>query len=189
MGQRMPLVPHIYGNDCIRGFPAGKTPKYIYARFSLMVKCPDAPPIFYPIPPNDRVFKLTQDPEDACWWWYRIDPWYVGFEYRSFPNRTIFVLLHEPLPAWYFHIVEPLITDEGHVFHTDLDECLWDVGATGGIATVTWIHEATDILESINMQRADDLFMEMRPLENDNKVYKFCRRRDATNISILFQPD
>ncbi|GAI90859.1 unnamed protein product, partial [marine sediment metagenome] len=32
MGQPMPDVPIEYGNDCLARFPAGKTPKYLYAR-------------------------------------------------------------------------------------------------------------------------------------------------------------
>lgn len=36
------------------------------------------------------------------------------------------------------------------------------------------------------MEIANDLFMEMRPLEDGNRVYKFCKLEDATNIAILY---
>ncbi|GAI15960.1 unnamed protein product [marine sediment metagenome] len=57
MGQRMRDEPIVYGDDCAAGWPPDKTPKYVYARFALIEKCPD-PNL---IPPNDRTFKLTQE--------------------------------------------------------------------------------------------------------------------------------
>ncbi len=182
-------VPHVYGDDCLLGFPAGKTPKYVYARFLEIIKCPDIPPIFYEQPPNDRVFKLTQDLVSPCHWGYHIPPWGIDFQIHPAPTGTFLALFQYPPPGAFFYDSYVGPADEGYVFTNDLLECIPWNGGTGGIATVTWTQEATNLLKLINMQRADDLFMEMRPLVDGNKVYKFCKLKDATNIAIEFEPD
>ncbi|GAI71523.1 unnamed protein product, partial [marine sediment metagenome] len=80
----MPDIPHEYGDDCLLKFEPGETPKYLYARFSKLETCP--PPA--PTAPNDRVFKLTQDPELPCCWEYFSDEWYVSFEYLQDPDLS-----------------------------------------------------------------------------------------------------
>ncbi len=184
----MPDVPHIYGDDCLIGFPEGETPKYMYVRFSMLVKCPDPPDQPFTTPPNDRMFKLTQDLVKPCEWRYEGTGWIVGFWYVTPGPDFIVFLEHVPDYRFYFwgRIAPPV--DEGEVYNNELVGCAPLQGATGGIAAVTWTQEATNLLKSINMQRADDLFMEMRPLVDGNKVYKFCRLQDATNIAIEFEP-
>lgn len=185
MGQRMPPVPHIYGDDCYYGFPEGKTPKYVYARFSNIVKCP----MGELSPPNDRMFKLTQTDRNPCLWEYYTPPWHATFGYKRPPDQS-FLFLYGPPKLWiYFMAREYIKPDEGTVYNSLNVLCEVEILGIGGIATVTWIHEATALLEAINMRRADDLFMEMRPLVDGNKVYKFCRLKDATNIKIEFEPN
>lgn len=185
MGHRMSDTPHVYGDDCLAVFERGKTPKYVYVRFSGIVTCPGSAPIA----PNDRVFKLTQDPENPCAWYYYIAPWYVYFWYVLWPDLTQIGLL-EFVGAWeYFDRQEAGHANEGYVFGNDLAECYVGRGGSKGIAVVTWTQQATALLEAINMQRADDLFMEMRPLADGNLIYKFCRKWDATNIAIKYKPD
>lgn len=189
MGHPMPDVPHIYGNNCLLGFPEGKTPKYMYARFSGMAYRPEWKPVRWHIPPNDRTFKLEQIEEDHCWWQYLSDDWLIQFIIIAGPLRIEFFLLNNLDRSWYFAENPEGHIDEGTVYNNDDALYKPEYQSTDGIATVTWTQEATNLLKSINMQRADDLFMELRPLVDGNKVYKFCRLRDATNIAIEFEPD
>ncbi len=185
MGQRMPDVPIEYGSDCLLKFNAGETPMYLYARFSKLEKCPAA----VSTPPNDRMFKLTQAPGAPCLWAYDTATWYIWMEFIAFPVSTRLHILHRPSGDNYFTNQVMAYIDEGHVFTNEYNACGLQVGAIGGIGVVTWNPQATKLLKDINMKKAADLFMELRPLVNGKLVYKFCRLQDATNISILFEPD
>lgn len=189
MGQRMSDVPHIYGDDCLIGFPEDETPKYLYVRFSEIVNCPGGPPGGFPIPPNDRLFKLTQNPLQPCQWIYSSPEWYIQLLIAAGPLRIFLWLDALETGTRVFYTEEEGALDEGTVYNNEMTECIEFVSGIGGIAAVTWTQEATNLLKSLNIKRADDLFMEMRPLVDGNKVYKFCRLRDATNIAIEFEPD
>lgn len=184
MGQRMPDEPIEYDNDCVLKFPAGKTPKYVYARFINLVKCPAAALL----PPNDRLFKLTQQPGVPCMWRYVTAPWTITFEFLTFPVATRLFILHPATGDMYFNDTTNMYEDEGFVFTNEYAACGLQVGAIGGIAVITWSPQATELLEAINMRKANDLFMELFPLADGKLVYKFCRLQDATNVKILFEP-
>lgn len=189
MGHRMSDVPHIYEDECPQWPAPSETPKYVYARFSNIIKCPDPFPGRFRYPPNDHEFKLTQHAVSPCLWTYLGEVWYIEFAIFDDPLRAYLILGDWTVWDTYFQATEEGAVDEGTVYNNVLTDCLFGRAAHHGIATVTWTQEATNLLESINMQRADDLFMEMRPLVDGNKVYKFCRKKDATNISIEFEPD
>ncbi len=180
--------PIEYGNDCLLGFDPDKTPKYLYARFSKIVQCPDLPPGPNFIPPNDRAFKLTQDAGVPCRWAYESSPWYVEFDVYSGPVRTVLYIRNMLSGTWYFSANESGPPDEDIVYESTYFTCTTLVWGIGGIAVVSWTPQATDILKLINMEKARDLFMEMRPRDDGKLVYKFCQLQDATNISILFEP-
>ncbi len=188
MGQRMPDEPIEYGDNCTLGWPAGKTPKFVYVRFSKVVKCPDNPPTFFSTPPNDRVFKLTQLDYDACSWRYSSPTWCVDYALTAGPLRTHLFLTNADDVSAYFLDQPTPIKIEGYVFHNQYTTCPGFLGAHDGIAVVTWTPQATDILEAINLAKARDLFMELFPRDDGKLVYKFCRLEDATNIKILFEP-
>lgn len=188
MGQRMRDVPIVYGNDCLRGWDAGKTPKYIYLRFSLIVKCPDWDEVVYQIPPNDRVFKLTQDETHSCLWEVTTTGWHVILDLQfDYPN-TIVWLEYMPTGGVYFFDVVPLPFDEGVVYHNKNLDCEQGRPSYSGIAVLTYTPQATDLLKAINITKGDDLFMELFPLDDGKLVYKFCRIAESTNIKILFEP-
>ncbi len=188
MGQRMPDEPIEYGDDCLLGWDAGKTPKYVYARFALMEHCPLALPPFHPQPPNDRVFRLTQGEFQACGWKYDIGDWEVLFVVTGGPLKTTLTLNNTADASGYFYEQFVGFKDEGIIFHNTINICQPWYGAKDGIAIVTWTPQATEILEGINLEKGEDVFMELRPLVNNNLVYKFCRLQDATNIKILYDP-
>lgn len=185
----MPDIPIEYGNDCHIAFDPGETPFNIYARFIGMVKCPDQPPIFWSTPPNDRAFKLTQDPGIPCRWSISSGPWDVVFWMTPLPLRTTLTVQNNIDLGNYF-TAQPLgIKAEGYVLHNEILSCQPWNGAHLGIGVVTWTPQATDILSAINLSKGYDLFMELRPRADGKLVYKFCRLKDATNIAILFELD
>ncbi len=184
----MPDEPILYGDDCLLGWAAGKTPKFIYVRFSKVYKCPDDPPTSYAVPPNDRAFKLEQLVGHPCNWKYTGTNWQVIFAVTAPGPRMGIRLEHFPDGIVYFENSPVIGVDEGTVYNNRLIICGPIQGGFSGIAVVTWTPQATALLEAINLSKAQDLFMELRPLEDGKLVYKFCRLQDATNIKILFEP-
>lgn len=188
MGQRQNQDEIVYGNDCLIGWDPGKTPKYVYARFSQLIKCPDNPPSIFHTPPNDRVFKLTQESDSPCRFEYTSSTWLVAFILTTSPLRTTLVLTHAVQFHAYFVDQPTPIKGEGYVFHNQYVTCPGFRGAKGGIAIVTWRLETLQLMNALNIGTGDDLFMEMRPLDDGKKVYKYCKLKDATNIKILYEP-
>ncbi len=185
MGNRMDKDEIVYGNDCLIGFPPGKTPKHVYARFSKIGKCPEA----HWYPPNDREFKLTQNPTVPCNWRYHAGPWDIYFIIYLAPVQMLLSIEDAAEYLSYFLSYDIPGVEEGHVFANDNSECDPEIGGIGGIGIVTWKLEGLKLMESLNIKTAHDIFMEMRPLEDGSKVYKFCRLQDATNIAIKYDPD
>lgn len=184
----MPDEPIEYGNNCSNCFDPDKTPEFLYARFSLIAQCP--PPIrpSCRIPPNDRVFKLSQTGIYPCGYLYDGTEWRVHITlWRSPPAQGSF-RLEDVDGNIYFDVMFDVCPDEGIVYHSDMVDCLGQDCAVGGIGVFTWTPQATEILEAINLAKGEDLFMELRPLPDGKLVYKFCRLKDATNIKILFEP-
>lgn len=172
----------------MRAFDAGEAPKYLYARFSELIKCPDIPPRFYKIPPNDRVFKLTQSDINPCLWRYEDDTWITYVIVLPPPGKAEFHLIDKPLNYAYFIKTIEIPLEEGEVHHNEARACIWNA-AHLGTGVVTWRLESIKILADLNIETANDLFMEMRPLVDGNKVYKYCRLQDATNIAIEYESD
>lgn len=188
MGQRMPEIEIEYGDNCLACFPSGETPKYVYARFSLMEKCTGPGFGNCHTPPNDRMFKLTQHVSIPCAWTLTTGVWTIGYRAWNVANNKSRLYLYDDFSQYYFTQYEPSCQAEGFVYVSVLT-CTPGLECTlGGIGVVTWTPQATALLESINMKKARDLFMELRPLANGKLVYKFCRLQDVTNISILFEP-
>lgn len=185
MGQRQDKDEIVYGDDCVGCFPAGKTPKYVYVRLSLVEKCPD-PRL---VPPNDRVFKLTQDAYNPCDWFYQGSTWRVEFQCAPDPAFVWLSVMDPETGVAYFEETPAGLPDESHTYHNRTPACDDFHGATGGTATVTWQLETIKILKLLNMKGMSDIFMEMRPLVDGNRVYKFCRLQDATNIAIEYEPE
>lgn len=184
MGQRQNKDEIEYGNDCSAGWDIGKTPKFVYARFSLIEKCPD--PMI--IPPNDRVFKLTQEEYAPCDWLYEGSIWRVVWMVAADPAFVWLILTDHNTGVSYFQETPAGTPCENHIYHNENPGCDDFHGGIDGIATVTWGLESLRIRGLLNIETQKDLFMEMRPLADGNKVYKYCNLKDATNVAILFVP-
>jgi len=184
MGQRMPDKPIEYGLDCIAGWEAGVTPKFVYARFAGIEKCPD-PDL---IPPNDRTFKVTQEPLTPCDWFYEGSVWRVEFQVATEPDFVYLVLTDHEAGVTHFEATIAGPPVEGQIYQNENLVCDEAHGGKNGIAVVTWTPQATALLEAINLSKGEDLFMELFPLADGKLVYKFCRIAESTNIKILFEP-
>lgn len=188
MGQRMPDKPIEYGNSCSQCWDPGETPKYVYARFSIVKRRTDQVPDVCITPANDRLFKLTQDPMEPCAWFYDQSGWTVRFDLVMQGVGNTWLYLDDTIGNHYYSSISPSCYQEGTVLHNDFDGSEpFDCGYNG-IAVVTWTPQATEILEAINLAKGKDLFLELFPREDGKLVYKFCRLKDATNIKILFEP-
>ncbi|MBA7674907.1 hypothetical protein ES703_83132 [subsurface metagenome] len=188
MGQRMDDIPIEFGADCSECWPPDETPKYLYARFSIVKRRTDQVPDVCLTPPNDRVFKLTQDPLEPCAWFYDQAGWTVRFDLILMGPGNTWLYLDDDPGNHYYSSVTPSCYQEGTVLHNDFDGTEPIRCGYNGLGIVTWNPQATKLLSDINMSKASDLFMELRPLEDGKLVYKFCRLQDATNIKILFEP-
>lgn len=185
MGQRQDKDEIIYGRDCGAGFAAGKTPKYVYGRFSNIIRCPLA----VKPPPNDRVFKLTQHDTASCRWVYYGTGWFCGLQsFTPFADYSI-DLATSPEGMGYFNAVHAMPFEEGLVFANTIQDCVGVHMGHHGICIVTWRLESIKLLDDLNIDTESDLFMEMRPLADGSRVYKYCRLQDATNIAIKYEPD
>ncbi len=195
MGQRQDKTEIEYGNDCLLGYNLaaplwllGETPKYVYVRFSQIKKCDIPFCAAAPSPANDRVFKLTQDPDHPCQWTYT-NEWMVDWWLHSVPpTYAYFELYHYPSAARYFYDFYNA-NDRDPRFTHNISSCeeIYTCGY-GGIAAVTWKLESLKVMELLNIKTQNDLFMEMRPLDDGSKVYKYCKLSQATNIKVLYAP-
>lgn len=185
MGQRQDKEEIVYGDDCLLMFDPDKTPKHIYARFSNIKTCPGAPAAA----PNDRTFKLTQVPGSPCFWVHDIGDWYVSFHYFEPEKISRLFIRYEPTHDRFFWDTIEEYVGEGYTFYNEYNECVGVQMGIGGTAVLTWKLESLKVMRLLNIKPQHDLFMEMRPLVDDNRVYKFCRLEDATNIAIEYEPD
>ncbi len=188
MGQQMPPLEIEYGNHCTHCFANGETPKYVYARFILIVRCEGIGKEACLFPPNDRVFRLVQQVGFPCSWRYLGDIWECWYQPWRVADGKAGLFLNDHNLKVYFDETKDACPPEGTVWHNAVDCTPALTCAIEGLGVVTWTPQATELLESINMEKAADLFMELRPLEDGKLVYKFCRIADTTNIKILFEP-
>lgn len=189
MGQRQNQDEIVYGDYCGFISPPEKTPKYIYVRFSNVVKCTYYPGIELETPPNDRVFKLTQDTDYACWWVGDIADWHLVVDLQFNPGKVIIWLTYLPTARVYFYSLTDSPLKESYVYHNIYDDCPGGDVAVGGFAVITWRLECLALMKALNIKTEKDLFMELHPLCDGNLVFKFCRLKDATNIAIKLEPD
>lgn len=196
MGHREDKDVIVYGDDCNKGevlakplWANGETPKYVYVRFSGIQRCETPRCVGVPLAPNDRVFKLTQTVPDSCLWMHLGD-WEVTWSLLAgLPQHVFFDLFWRPWMAHYFYADYETDGDNARFTHNQVGCGDANTCGYGGVATVEFGKESMEIRESLNIAASDKLFMEMHPLVDGNRVYKYCRLRDATNIKIEFEPD
>jgi len=188
MGQRQQHSDIVYGDDCITCFAHGETPKYVYVRFADVEKCPDAWCAGSPSPPNGHVFCLEQVPAFPCFFYYHSAAWELWYRAR----HTVWYpcglwMMHLDPPRYYFQSTTPIGID-CEVFFVNQETCIVDHCGVNGHAIVTNKLESIELLSALNIETAEDLFMELFPLDDGSRVYKYCRLQDGTNIKIKLEP-
>lgn len=188
MGQRQNKSDIEYGYDCPTCYEPGKTPKHVYVRFSEIVKCSDAWCDGFPSAPNNHAFCLEQVPNFPCFWYYLGSTWELMYRARH--------TLYYPCELWLWHIIpgrryfysatEPDV--DCAAFLQNQNTCVYPNCGVNGQAIVTDKLESIELLASLNIETAEDLFMEMTPLDDGSRVYKYCKLRDGTNVKIKLEP-
>jgi len=91
------------GEDCLDGWPAGWTPKYLTASFSGIEKCQPSDP-FWPIPAS---FPMQQDPFHACAWIYEVEYVWSCYYHLTSTNAILFLFHWAGLSYFYGGSVLP----------------------------------------------------------------------------------
>lgn len=87
-----------FGNDCGACYPAGQTPKYLYASFRFIIKCPWAAHIA--ITPPNQTFKLEQ--VLPCSWQAIVGAFLIT--YRATVGLPFLAIMTGP--EWWFHHIQ-----------------------------------------------------------------------------------
>lgn len=195
MGQKQHLEEYLAGNECAGCkdilWPVKGTPKYIYVRFALVELCPDAWCIAQPYGFNDHAFKLTQMSIDPCFWQYESSKWFIEYNCDELPQHRTHLYL-DGFNGNDWDGIFRSTTEYGvkcvTFFNNQLNCGAPHICGTGGYAIVTWREESITLMSALNMEKSNKVLMEMRPLADGKKVYKYCRLKDGTNVKILLEP-
>lgn len=195
MGQKQNQSNYEAGDECSRCepvlWPVEGTPKLLYARFSEIVICSDEWCVNTPLGFNDHVFTLTQLDINPCFWQYQSENFWIEYNCDELPEHKSHLYL-DGFDGEDWDGLFRSTTESGEdcvtFFNNQLNCGAPHICGTGGYAIVTWRQESIDLIKSLNLEISNRLFMEMRPLADGKKVYKYCKLEDGTNVKILLEP-
>jgi len=172
-----------YGNDCGVCFPAGKTPKYLYASIGGMSYINTAAPAG-PKPPNG-ICKLTQT-IDPCTWYYDGSNFTVGFSVQPGTLSSAGIFLKAPAGQCFAGtIFTPCI----YIIPNQLNP---PYVYEGGVIHISWIPPTTpegmkdladDFLVDIDEETKAEFFT-----ADDGTVYRYANPAENINIKIKKEP-
>lgn len=191
MGQRLPDDTIITGDACLGCeyylWDPGKTPKTVYVRFSQMVPCPEIDWSFYPLPPNNRVFTLTQNEIVPCsWGTTTTDGWVVAWLVFWGPLAQSYLVLGRAGMLQYFTSLSAAQARCVGSFPNQLN-CGGLVLSSGGFGWVEWKQIAIDLAKALNIELAPTLFYEVFQINLRDVVYKFTDKTRHINIKCKFE--
>jgi len=188
MGQRQDKTEIKYGDDCITCWEAGLTPKSVYVRLANVEKCSDAWCDGFPSPPNNHAFCLEQVPSFPCFYHYSGHGWELTYRARhTFFYPCGLWISSLPISRNYFHSETDIGTDCS-AFFLNQNTCIFPNCGINGQAIVTDKLESIELLCALNIETSNDLFMEMSPLDDGSRVYKYCNLKVGTNVKIKLEP-
>lgn len=177
-----PTDPDLYGDDC-DAWPAGKTPKFLWASFSNIVDCNPA------VNPNkghiNRIIKMTQDGVSPCK--------YAGTDAAGFRAGYVAHGLggNSELRFWFgadqyfFHAPAGI----GQTFFTN--QLLCGLGAFGenGIGQIAWLEEdeapsIKTIMSKIALPNEEPTVFHYWPVASDKMIVRFANKNDKTSIYV-----
>lgn len=185
MGQ--PTEPFEYGEDCLCCWPEGETPSKVYISFEGLESCDKAPGVI-PLPFNG-VVAVPQSEEENC----NFDRDFDGFH---FTWASCLGLRSTCRQLWYY---EEMFHDVKHadckIYFENVLNCIGEhIHAEGGNATImfhtgTNDHSIGSLLNAINMEPDPKTKFEFWPAKEGRIMVRFARKKDATNILILVEPE
>lgn len=184
MGTKIQTPPT--GVNCINWDPPGETPEFLYVYF-WEVKKGDIPIALEP--PNNHIFKLTQNPAQPCIWTF-LDlawGWYIQVGLAAL---TSWLWLAETGGAgrWVFadSVGPSPIVPLGSYTNWYQDP----VGNWGyeGYGTIFLMQTIGMIADDFGLSDMDQLKLEMFGVGEPVRTAKYCSRRDRTNVKIQFEP-
>lgn len=177
----IPLIPAETNNACPSCFPVDETPVVVYVTFTGLQKG-SLWASYMGNPPNG-VHMLTNT--GACFWELTqglfhysyhsgSPPRFLLYDYDGFIN--LFIKVVDSSCVTYFP--NPETNPTGAIF--------W-----GGHASITYTAPAIGAscllpADLMVIHRDPKTFAEVFPVDADNNVYRYARKKDATNVKILF---
>lgn len=187
LGQRIKNPNIEFGSDCTRctfptfdRFPAGETPKYVYACFWGIENCGFSS---YSAP-NGRIFRLPQDAGNPCMWYLDGSVWKVEFIADRIAPAVSRLQLGDK-DGWSFFTGNQVICpDEYTVFNNAQGACILMYAGAGGHGTIWWNAELLDISEDFGIVPCTELFYDVFNIDASTFVHRFSDRRSGVSISI-----
>lgn len=180
-----------YGNDC-GCFPAGETPKYVFASFLGIEACPPVVGWQNPAPPNS-IYALQQSAVSPCVWagthgaysiQWSIDP--VGIAHLGIgliPPHAAMVLFEGNgtggCDRYFTSTIVP-------------GDCDFFIRCHGGTGMIWFTNNPPvpgikTVMDLINMEVDEHTKTDFYPISADKTLLKLARRKDATNILIEYE--
>jgi hypothetical protein len=190
MGLELPQPTFPYGTDCTyctppHGslWPVGQTPLHIYAFVAGILRCP----LGTYQPPNNHIFKLTQEEFEPCSWRWTGPKWHVHYTPATGIGLGSHFDLADHNGKLHFWHDGNNCPPENSVFLNDLLDCLGSQHARLGFVIIFWTDAALKIAEALNFSFDENLFLEQFSTGSDPIVLKFCQVPTSTNVKILCQ--
>ncbi len=182
-----PTLPGPFCDNCHTCHPDGETPCQKYISYTAITDCKEGGGIFPP--PLNEVIVIDQIVDEACEWDKDFDDYH--FHYRSailagsFVNQKYFA-------SFFFDSFNAENCKTR--FSNNLVCGIGGAFGGGGEAAVMWNGGPADgsvgsLLNSINMEPHEKTKFEFWPASEERIVVRFARKKDATNILILVEPE
>jgi len=165
-------------------FPDGKSPKFMYASFWGILPAALYFSSSYDRPPPSGVWKLTQESTNR-WELYKENDFQITYELYTTYWRTMFLYNHHSTPEQVFLSLSatwPYFNSENYYpFSTSL--------FYSGFSSISWqppvgTSPIISIADSIGGLKDSKTWITPIPQNSTQTTYRYCRRRDSTNIKI-----
>lgn len=183
----IPVEPIEYGFDCtacLSCFPPGKTPKYVTARFSNIIKCGPGP---LPEPPNNQNFILTQTGIYAPCEWSNYKhgetPEWKVYYYAGWggDDRSVLGMGYTPMPCPVFNAYTEEQCATG--FPWNFIYCPDNFYGEGmGVVSFTADPAPEILTETMGFHPGINNLYEKTPTIADLADYRIANKLDKTNI-------
>jgi len=176
-----PVKPVILGSDCPQCWSPGKSPENVWVYFAGIERCPLA----IKSPPNGQTFKLTQDPDNPCFYEHTGSEWHVWW--RAFDPIFMESMLYLEEVGGLGIFVSRTINcpPECFVYHSTIEVCQWPVAGRFGVGVVHWMGIVLHLIVAFNLPSSSYIMHELFVTDEDRIVYKFCFPKYSMNVKFL----